>query len=121
MSGKAMTLQLVAIVLFMVIAAAGGNLLMKLGADATNDVSMVYRLMDWRILIGLSLFALSAVLYIVLLGALPLNVAQSMMALQYVVVMITSVLLLGEALPLLRLLGAGFVVVGVLLIGLSAG
>ena len=120
MNAKAMTVQLAAIVLCMVIAASAANLLMKLGADATGGVSMAYRLMDWRILVGLSLFALSALLYIVLLGALPLNVAQSMLALQYVAVMVASVFLLGEALPLLRLVGAAFVVVGVLLIGLSA-
>jgi undecaprenyl phosphate-alpha-L-ara4N flippase subunit ArnE len=121
MSAKGMTVQLVGIILLMVAAACAGNLLMKVGADATNELAIVHRLLDWRILIGLSLFGLSVIFYVVLLGALPLNVAQSMMALQYVAVIITSVLLLGEALPLLRLVGAAFILIGVVLIGLSAG
>lgn len=114
-----LTLNTVVLIGLMVAASCAGNILLKLGAEATASLELHYRLFDWRILLGLSIFAASALLYILVLGKLPLNVAQSMMALQYVAVLFASVTFLGESLPLTRLLGAASVILGVLLIGMS--
>lgn len=68
------------------------------------------------ILIGLTAFAFSFFLWLKVLAVTPLSFAYPMLSLSYVIVTIASWLLLGESLPLLRVLGLGFIITGISLI-----
>jgi drug/metabolite transporter (DMT)-like permease len=71
------------------------------------------------VVLGLALFGVGAMLYILVLSRLALNVAQSMLALQYVGVMLGSALILGEPISPTRLLGAGMIAAGVVVVAWS--
>ncbi len=104
----------------MIMSAVTANLLLKTGVAARNAGGLVAILMHPTVLCGLALFGGAAMLYLLVLERLPLNVAQSMMALQFVGVMVGSVVVLGEPMPPARLLGAALITGGVILVGLSA-
>ncbi|MGH7070403.1 MAG: hypothetical protein ACREFO_10355 [Acetobacteraceae bacterium] len=109
-------LFLVAVVLSTVTA----NLLLKVGVTADPTGGFIAKLLHPNVLLGLALFGAGAILYLLVLARLPLNVAQSVLALQYVGVMLGSVLVLGEPMPPARVLGAALITGGVILVGLSA-
>jgi drug/metabolite transporter (DMT)-like permease len=104
----------------MVAAACAGNLLLKLGAISMGTLSSsLFAFADWKLISGFALFVLAAFFYLTLLRRMPLNVAQSLMALQFVAVILSSCLVLHEPLPPLRLAGVCVITVGVLLVALS--
>jgi drug/metabolite transporter (DMT)-like permease len=94
-----------------------GNLLLKTGASAYSGA--LSNLFNWRVFGGLATFALGAVFYVLILTRLPLNVAQSFAALQFVAVVTASLFVLHEPIGTLRWIGIGFIVVGILLVGKS--
>jgi len=91
------------------------NLLMKAG---TNDVPspVLLGFMSWRTAWGLAAFACGGLFYARALRFLPLNVAQSVGAVQYVAVILASRLILGEAIPLARWVGISMILTGVLVV-----
>jgi len=96
------------------------NLLLKSGAGAAGTASgNMLGLFNWRIAGGLASFALGAVFYILILTRLPLNVAQSFAALQFVAVVLASWLVLGEPIGAARWAGIGLIGTGILLVGMS--
>jgi drug/metabolite transporter (DMT)-like permease len=103
----------------MIISAVVGNLLLKTGATARPPSGLVMMVLHPSVICGLTLFGAAAMLYLLVLQRLPLNVAQSMMALQFVGVMLGSVLVLGEPMPPARLLGAILITTGVIVVGWS--
>ncbi len=111
------TLLFLACVILSTVAA---NLLLKAGVAADPTGGFITKLLQPHVLLGLALFGAGAMLYLLVLARLPLNVAQSALALQYVGVMLGSVVVLGEPMPPARLLGAALITSGVILVGLSA-
>ena len=69
--------------------------------------------------IGLTLFAISALFWLVVLSRIPLSVAYPSVGMSYVFVVLFSRLWLHEHVPPLRWVGVGIVVVGIVLVGLS--
>lgn len=110
------SLPLIAAVIASVVTA---NLLLKSGVSTDPTATFITRFLQPYVLLGLALFGAGALLYLVVLSRLPLNVAQSVLALQYVGVMLGSVVVLGEPMPPVRLIGAALITGGVILIGLS--
>jgi undecaprenyl phosphate-alpha-L-ara4N flippase subunit ArnE len=108
-----------AIVAAMVLAACAGNMLLKLGADASRFQGSA-PLLDLRLLIGAGLFGCALLFYVLLLKRVPLNVAQSFMALQFVGVILASYVFLQEPLPALRIVGVALIACGVILVGYSS-
>ena len=106
-------------VLAMVSSAIAGNLLLKSAAVATHSSSFLGQISDPRTLFGLMLFGASAFGYLALLKLVPLNIAQSFMALQFVGVILGSYLVLNEPLPTLRLVGVALIAVGIVVVGFS--
>jgi drug/metabolite transporter (DMT)-like permease len=92
------------------------NLLMKLGATAQTDKRGLLGLLDWRVILGVFFFGMSAVIYVRVLEKLPLNRAQSFLAIQYVCVILASAFILSEPIPLGRWAGMGFIVLGIALV-----
>jgi undecaprenyl phosphate-alpha-L-ara4N flippase subunit ArnE len=108
-----------AIVAAMVLAACAGNMLLKLGVDASGLQGTV-PLLDLRVLLGASLFGCALLFYVLLLKRVPLNVAQCFMSLQFVGVILASYLFLHEPLPALRIAGVALIACGVILVGYSS-
>jgi drug/metabolite transporter (DMT)-like permease len=94
------------------------NLLMKLGAADKHSV-LLLRLVSWRTALGLGTFAGAAALYSMVLRILPLNVAQSFAAAQFIVVILASTIILGETIPAQRWLGIAMISGGIATVAFS--
>ena len=94
------------------------NLLLKTGA-AIAGTGNIAALLNWRVVAGLATFGIAGVLYAVVLRWLPLNVAISFAAAQYVGVLIASSLVLREPIALAQWCGVILITSGILVIGWS--
>jgi len=95
------------------------NLLLKTGASAASSsgASVLMTFMNWRTIAGLASFGVAGLLYAVVLRWLPLNVAQSFAAAQFVAVILASLLVLGERVTTMQLAGIFFIAVGIAFVG----
>ena len=94
------------------------NVTMKVGAgDAPSP--LLFGLMSWRTVLGLLTFGLGGLFYAVVLRYLPLNVAQSYAAFQFVAVALASRLVLGEPVPFDRWIGILLILSGILVVASS--
>ena len=73
------------------------------------------------VLLGLFFYGLGALAWIAALTRLDLSVAYPFLALNFVLVALSSWLILGERVPLLRWLGIAVICVGILLVAASIG
>jgi drug/metabolite transporter (DMT)-like permease len=95
------------------------NILLKAGAMVPAAERTFMDICDWRTLLGFACFGTSAVVYSGVLQWVPLNLAQSIAASQFVAVILASSLILGEPIPLARLLGIALIAAGILIVSLS--
>jgi multidrug transporter EmrE-like cation transporter len=72
-----------------------------------------------RLWLGLILFGISSIFWLVVLSRVPLSVAYPFVGISYVVIVLMSRLVLNEAVPALRWVGVLVVAVGLTIIGLS--
>ncbi len=115
------------LVLFAVIAAAAGQLMLKHGmqlatarAQASGgSLATAAATTPW-VLLGLAVFAVSAVAWLGALSRVPLNVAYPFNAVGYLVILAASVLVLHEHANLLTWAGSLLVVSGLVIVVLSA-
>jgi drug/metabolite transporter (DMT)-like permease len=96
------------------------NLMLKLGAGVPEAQRVLFGLFGWESLAGLALFGCSGIVYAFLLRRVPLNVAVSFTAAQFVGVIIAASLVLGEPISPARWLGIACISFGILLVGLTA-
>lgn len=122
MSSKSMVLILVAVLLGVV-----GQLLLKMGITQVGTLAFGSGLAgliqlglrvfgNLKVLGGFAVYGLSSLFWIVVLSKVDLSLAYPMLALNYVLVPLTAWLFLGEQVPTLRWLGAGVVIIGVVII-----
>lgn len=71
------------------------------------------------IIFGLFLYALSFVLWLVVLSRLEVSLAYPLLSIGYIIVPFVSCLFLGETLPLSRLIGICIIIAGVFLVSRS--
>jgi multidrug transporter EmrE-like cation transporter len=71
------------------------------------------------ILAGLACYAISVVVWIMALSRVPVSVAYPMLSIGYVVNALAAWALFGESLAMQKLVGIGFIVVGVFLVARS--
>lgn len=114
------------LVLFAVIAAASGQLMLKHGmqlatarARGSGGSLVVAAATTPWVLLGLVVFAVSAVAWLGALSRLPLSVAYPFNALGYIVILIASILVLHERANLLTWAGSLLVVSGLVIVVLS--
>jgi multidrug transporter EmrE-like cation transporter len=99
----------------MISCTVGANLLMKLGSgDARSP--LLFDLLSWRTVFGLAVFGFAGLFYAWVLRFLPLNVAQSYAAAQFVAVILASRFVLGEPVPLTRWVGISMITGGILVV-----
>jgi drug/metabolite transporter (DMT)-like permease len=115
------------LVIFAVVAAAGGQLMLKHGMQLATarahrsggSLAVAAATTPW-VLVGLAVFAVSAVAWLGALSRVPLNVAYPFNAVGYIVVLVASVLVLHERASLLTWAGSLLVVSGLIIVVLSA-
>jgi drug/metabolite transporter (DMT)-like permease len=114
------------LVIFSVVAAAGGQLMLKRGMQlATAHAHASHRSLvttaattPW-VLLGLVVFAISAVAWLGALSRVPLNVAYPFNAVGYIVILAASVLVLHERATILTWAGSLLVVAGLIIVVFS--
>ncbi len=119
------------IILFSAIAlATGGQLLLKAGMNRVGTISdlaaaggliplFLRVLTTWQVVVGLAVFGLSAVFWLVTLSRVPLSTAYPAVSLSYVLILAFSVLALGERPSAAVWTGALLIMVGITLIGIG--
>ena len=118
-----------ALLLVSVVFAIAGQLTLKAAmnevgrigrADVSTPVATALRVAkEPKLWIGLTLFGISALFWLVVLSRVPLSVAYPFVGLSYVMVVAFSRVVLNEHVPALRWLGVVIVAVGIAIIGLS--
>lgn len=98
-----------------------GNLLLKVGVQHPG-VSAVwpFSLLNGRTLLGALSFCFAMVFYMMVLKRTALNLAQSIFALQFVLVIIAANVVLDEPIGLQRWLGIGLIAAGLFVVSLTA-
>jgi drug/metabolite transporter (DMT)-like permease len=95
------------------------NVFLKTGAMVPAAERAIMGVCDWRTLLGFAFFGTSAVIYSGVLQWMPLNVAQSIAASQFVAVILASAVILAEPIPLVRLAGIVLIVAGIVVVSFS--
>jgi drug/metabolite transporter (DMT)-like permease len=95
------------------------NLLLKTGAVMGREAGGAWwaQLLNWRIVAGLGSFGVAGLLYTVVLRWLPLNVAQSFTAAQFVVTILASAWVLSEPITAARWIGIALIAAGIAIVG----
>lgn len=96
------------------------NLLMKSGASVPTAARPILGMVAWQSCAGIAAFGGAAVIYAWVLQWLPLNVAQSFAAFQFVAVIFAAAAILAEPIPVLRWVGIGLIAVGILIVGFTS-
>jgi drug/metabolite transporter (DMT)-like permease len=121
-----LTIGSLALVLFSVIAASSGQLILKHGMQLAttrarhsgSSLIITAATSPW-VLFGLAVFAISAVVWLAALSRVPLSLAYPFNALGYLVILTASVLVLHERANLWTWAGTSLVVSGLLIVVLS--
>jgi drug/metabolite transporter (DMT)-like permease len=93
------------------------NLLLKMGATAGREGGAPWWAVNWRIAAGLACFGAAGLIYAVVLRFLPLNVAQSFTAAQFIATILASALVLAEPVTGMRWVGIALIASGILVVG----
>lgn len=117
--------KIIIFILASVILSVAGQLALKMGVSKLGSKpSAGFLLMNMYkqplIIGGLSLYALSAVIWIYVLSKTDLSFAYPFLALNFVGIMFVSWMFLNEAINLPRIIGSMVIVVGVLIISRGA-
>lgn len=97
-----------------------GNLLLKTGVQQSG-VSTVwpFSLLNMQTFLGAVSFCFAMVFYMMVLKRMALNLAQSIFALQFVLVIIAANVILGEPIGPQRWMGIGLIAAGLFVISLT--
>ncbi|MCA1379006.1 EamA family transporter [Bradyrhizobium sp. IC4060] len=95
--------------------------MLMLGTSPSIDTPLaVFWIFMVYLCAGLACYAIGIFLWLAVLSSNEVSVAYPMLAMGYVIAVVFSSLLLGETLPLARVVGIGLICVGVLLISRTA-
>lgn len=121
-----LSLASLGLVLFSVIAASAGQLMLKHGMQLATarshasgrSLAVAAATTPW-VLLGLAVFAVSAVTWLAALSRVPLSLAYPFNALGYIVILTASIVVLHEHASLLTWAGTVLVVAGLVIVVLS--
>jgi undecaprenyl phosphate-alpha-L-ara4N flippase subunit ArnE len=121
-----LTITSIALLLFAVLLAACGQLLLKHGmqvatarAHASGGSVAISAATSPMVLGGLAIFAISAVAWLAVLSRVPLSVAYPFNALGYLIILVASAVLLHERATAVTWAGSLLVVAGLVIVVLS--
>lgn len=107
-----------------------GEVLLKIGINhVTTNVgafSLEPRVLwatftDWRVILGFALVFGGAIFWLGVISRVDLSFAYPLLALNYVIILIPSRVLLNEPITMMRLVGAMIIVIGVIVITWGSG
>ena len=98
-----------------VVASSLGNVLLKLGARIDAPERLLFGLVAWQTLFGIASFGCGVLFYAWALKFIDVHVAQSVVAVQYVAIILLAVLFLGERVPPQQWWGMGLIALGLYL------
>lgn len=115
-------------ILIPVIAAAIGQMILKVGMTQVGEIKMTGNIIgsfikmftNWYVLGGLAFFGVNSFLWLIVLSREKLSFAYPMVAFAYVVTILLSKFILHEEIPFLRWLGLGIIICGILMIAKSS-
>jgi multidrug transporter EmrE-like cation transporter len=120
----------VALILTAVVMGAFGQVLLKAGVTLVRDRLagdggsaarfLAAALTTPAVLAGFALYGAASLLWLLVLAKAPLSLAYPMLALGYVIVIMSSALLFHETIPAPRVLGIGAILLGIVLISRTA-
>ena len=114
------TLITIAFIISSVACTTVANLLLKVGALESGFGNFwPISILNWRILSGATFFGLAMLCYIMVLKRVPLNLAQTIFATQFVVVIIAARLVLNEPITITRWMGITLIGIGLIVIAYS--
>lgn len=115
-----------AMIFFSISLAVAGQLLLKSGMNKVGPISITQVrnagvtamnvISNGRVMGGLALYFLSAMVWLVVLSRVNLSFAYPFIGSSYIIVMLSSRLLFGESISSVRWVGAAFISLGVVLI-----
>ena len=108
-------LWVILLVLFCALLGAVGQVFFKLGS-ATLKLDAYSLLTNWKVIIGLVLYGLATILFLIALRQGNLSILYPIIATSYIWVSIFSVYFLHESFSPFKWLGIGFIVLGVIFI-----
>ena len=116
--------MMIMVILASMACAVGGQLCLKHGMNRVGRLSRSSESYDWRagsggVVAGLSFYGLSTVLWLFALSRVELSYAFPFLSLAFVAIMLGARLGLAEQLRSSRILGSVFIILGVILVGLS--
>jgi drug/metabolite transporter (DMT)-like permease len=113
-------MKIFAVFILMICCTVAANLLLKQGASA-QDIPQDFfsKVLSWQVLAGLTFFGLAAINYLLILTWLPLNVAQSFSAVQFVAVIFAARYVLSEPINPAQWLGISLIALGIVVVGWS--
>lgn len=125
-----MLLKTSALAIFSVLMAAGGQLLLRDGMQRVGYVGapqlskplqLIFHIAKTpQVLVGLTLFVISAASWLIVLSRAPLSFAYPFAGLTYVVTALFGKYVLGEPVPGLRWLGIVLIITGIVMVGRTA-
>lgn len=115
----------IGILLIAIALGAAGQIFLKVGVNSLGEKPAPLQIIKSivtvpAVFLGFFCYATSSLFYLVALSKLDLSYAYPMIALSYVAVVILSWKYLGESVSALRIAGLAVIIVGVVLVGMSA-
>jgi len=109
------------LVVAMIACTVAANLLLKSGAAMGQAQGAPWWAVNWRILAGLASFGAAGLVYTVVLRWIPLNVAQSFTAAQFIATILAASLVLSEPITGPRWIGIALIAAGIAVVGWTHG
>lgn len=122
-----MSIKTVALTLMSVFLATAGQLMLKSGMARVGYIGSArlerpFQVLSevartWQVVVGLALFVLSAVTWLIVVSRVPLSFAYPFAGITYVLLALFSKFVLKEHVPGLRWLGVALIVAGIVVVG----
>ncbi len=120
----------IAIMLASIVLATAGQVLLRAGMSRVGEVTAVIAsrgvvhaitavATTWQVVVGLGSFGLSAVFWLVALSRVPLSTAYPVVSLSYVLILVFSVIVLGERPAVTVWVGAFLIMIGIAMVGIG--
>ena len=113
--------NIVPILILVIISTVMGSvasLFLKLGAKHIRLKELFKILQNWKLILGIVLYILSAVVFIASLRLGELSIVYPLTSISYIFVTILSALVLKERINVYKICGIGFIILGVVLVTL---
>ena len=112
-------MKIAAYVFLFILCTTAANVFLKVGVAGkiSKVTDYIDVLLSWRIVLGVSLFGLAMILWLLILRQIPLSLAQSFSAIQFVAVIFVSRFILDESIDSRQWVGMAFIALGIVIVG----